>query len=132
MAARPYVMCDTNILIRLFHGDLAIREELDEIGFGRLAISSITAAEIYFGMRKGEVRKTKELLRRFHLIHLTEEVSRRCLALLSDRQRTRLQLPDALIAATAQTIPCELFTLNRRDFRDIPGLSLYRPSRKFG
>jgi predicted nucleic acid-binding protein len=37
----------------------------------------------------------------------------------------RLAVPDAFIAATAMACDVELFTLNKRDFRFIEGLSLY-------
>lgn len=38
-----------------------------------------------------------------------------------------LNLPDALIAATALSHDVQLYTLNLKDFRFIPGLNLYRP-----
>ncbi len=36
-----------------------------------------------------------------------------------------LAVPDSLIAATALTHETPLYTLNRKDFRFIPGLQLY-------
>lgn len=38
-----------------------------------------------------------------------------------------LSLPDALIAATAIVYELDLFTLNQKDFRYIPELTLYEP-----
>jgi tRNA(fMet)-specific endonuclease VapC len=46
MEKKQIVLCDTNILIRYFKGDTAIINELDNIGFRRLAISPVTAAEM--------------------------------------------------------------------------------------
>jgi predicted nucleic acid-binding protein len=37
----------------------------------------------------------------------------------------KLSIPDALIAATALVHDSELFTLNVKDFRFIPSLTLY-------
>ena len=41
----------------------------------------------------------------------------------------KLSLPDALIAATAIESNSELYTLNLKDFRFIPQLNLYQPSK---
>lgn len=37
----------------------------------------------------------------------------------------KLSIPDAIIAATALVYDLELYTLNLKDFRFIPGLTLY-------
>lgn len=39
----------------------------------------------------------------------------------------KLSLPGALIAATALAHQVELYTINVKDFRYIPGLTLYQP-----
>ena len=39
----------------------------------------------------------------------------------------KLSIPDALIAATALIHQLELYTLNLKDFRYIPGLKLHQP-----
>ncbi|MFZ1401047.1 MAG: PIN domain-containing protein [Candidatus Promineifilaceae bacterium] len=41
----------------------------------------------------------------------------------------KLSIPDALIAATALVHNLELFTLNIKDFRFIPGLTLFNPEK---
>ena len=68
-------LCDTNIFIEYFNGDEKIIPELDYLGFERLSLSVVSVAEIYFGMRKKETQITRELLRKFNLIHLDKETS---------------------------------------------------------
>ena len=130
MGTRRIVLCDTNILFHLFHRDSIIEDELNEIGFGSLAISSVTVAETIYGMRKKEERKTKELLRRFHCVHIDKDTSVKLLELMSGYRSPRMKIPDALIAATALVNNFPLFTLNRKDFDFVEGLRLYNPTRK--
>jgi predicted nucleic acid-binding protein len=54
MATKKIILCDTNIFIDYFHGDERTIQELDLLGFERLAISVVSVGEIYFGMRKRE------------------------------------------------------------------------------
>lgn len=130
MGAKKLILCDTNILIHLFHKDAKVSEEMDIIDFNNLAISVITVAEIYYGMRQGESRKTKEVLRAFTIIHLSKEISKKFIELMADRSKRRMQLPDALIAATAIVSNAQLFTLNRQDFDFVSGIELYNPHKK--
>lgn len=87
-------------------------------------ISSLTAQEIYFGMKRGEKRKTKELLGKFRLYHPDKSISNRALA-YQFTYGNRLSVPDALIAATAVEFGFELFTFNAKDFDFIPKLKLF-------
>lgn len=63
--AKRVVLCDTGILIEVFRKNEEIKNTLLELGEENLAISVITTAEILYGMRKHEKKKTKALLRRF-------------------------------------------------------------------
>jgi hypothetical protein len=59
---------------------------------------------------------------------MDEEISTLTLSLLEMYALShRLNLPDALIAATALRYNLSLYTLNIKDFRFIEGLSLYKP-----
>ncbi|MFN4255517.1 MAG: type II toxin-antitoxin system VapC family toxin [Saprospiraceae bacterium] len=127
MATKKVILCDTNIFIDYFHGDERIARELDFLGFGRLAVSVVSVAEIYFGMRKREAAKTKELLRKFNVLHLDKEVSMLFIQFMLGYHERGIAVPDALIAASTVRNNVELFTLNRSDFEFIEGLKLYNP-----
>lgn len=127
MATKKIILCDTNIFIELFHENARIVQELDFLGFERLAISVVAAGEIYFGMRKREATKTKELVRRFNLYHLDKEISNIFIQLMLGYRDKGLSVPDALVAATALANNVELFTLNRSDFEFLKGVKLYNP-----
>lgn len=127
MEAKKIILCDTNIFIGYFHGDETIIKELDYLTFDRLAISVVSVAEIYYGMRKKEATVTRELVRRFTILHLDKEISKLFIQLVLGYKDMRVGVPDALIAATAVANQVELFTLNKKDFDFMDGIKLYKP-----
>ncbi|MEO0041998.1 MAG: hypothetical protein RL329_1446 [Bacteroidota bacterium] len=127
MESKKIILCDTNIFIGYFHGEENIIKELDYLTFDRLAISVISVAEIYYGMRKKEAISTRELVRKFNILHLDKEISKLFLQLVLGYKDMKVGVPDALIAATAVANQVELFTLNRKDFDFIDGIKLYKP-----
>lgn len=58
------------------------------------------------------------------VIEVTQPIAERAVEL---RQRQKLSLGDAIIAATALVHDCELITRNIVDFEEIPGLRLVNP-----
>lgn len=127
MDSKKIILCDTNIFIEYFHGDEKIISELDYLGFERLSLSVVSVAEIYFGMRKKETQITRELLRKFNLIHLDKGTSQSFVQFMLGSKKKGIKIPDALIAASSVYNNVELFTLNRKDFDFISNLRLYNP-----
>ena len=127
MAKKKIILCDTDVLIEYFHDNENIVNELDALGFERLSISVISVGEIYFGMRKRETTATKDLIRRFNLLHIDKPASQIFIQLMLGYKEKGIAVPDALIAATALTQRVELFTLNRSDYNFIEGLKIYNP-----
>jgi len=127
MATKKIVLCDTNIFIEYFHGNERIVQELDFLTFDRLAMPAVAVAEIYFGMRKRVLDKTKALVRKFNLFHIDIGISTLFLQFMLGYHDKGISVPDALIAATAVNNNVELFTLNRADFDFIKDLRLYKP-----
>ena len=127
MAAKKILLCDTNIFIDYFHDDERVIKELDFLGFERLAISAVTVAEIYFGMRKRETVSTRDLIRKFNLLHIDKNTSKLFIQFMLGYKDLGIAIPDALIAATTVSNNVELFTHNRKDFDFIEGLTLYNP-----
>jgi len=123
------ILCDTNILIEFYKNNAGVTVALREIGLSDLAISTVTVGELYFGARdRRELLKLKKHLANLHQIPVDEETSSLTLSLLETYALShRLNLPDAIIAATALRHNLNLYTLNIKDFRFIDGLSLYKP-----
>ncbi|MGA0556733.1 type II toxin-antitoxin system VapC family toxin [Larkinella sp. VNQ87] len=130
MDKKALILCDTNIIVDYFRENATVRQELDLIGFARLAISAVTEAELYQGMYKKEIRATKELINKFAIIHIDKYVSQRFTQLLFEHSGGRLFIGDAFIAATALELDLQLYTQNKKDFQFIKGLRFYRPKTK--
>ncbi|OWY19858.1 type II toxin-antitoxin system VapC family toxin [Sphingobacteriales bacterium UPWRP_1] len=126
MEKKGLVLCDTNVVFKHLRGDTQITKELDKLGFSRLALSAITVAETYFGMKKAEIRKTKEFINKFNVFLLDKNISLKFLEIVF-AYRGQIQIPDAIIAATAIETNLPLFTLNSKDFDFILGVKLYKP-----
>ena len=113
-------------MFHYFRGTPNVIAELDTLGFSRLVLSSVTVGETYYGIKKGEKRKTKELIGRFGIYHTDKNVSKRFLHLMYEHGQA-MSIPDGLIAATALEMGVELYTYNSKDFDFIDGLRLYKP-----
>ena len=123
------ILCDTNILIEFYKNTPSIIQALQGIGVQEIAISAITQAELYFGARnKTELRTIKRHLGMLHSFPIDTTISAQFIGLMETYSLShQLSIPDALIAATALVHGVELYTLNLKDFRFIPGLILYAP-----
>lgn len=124
------ICLDTNIIIELFKGNRVIGAELASQPTSSLCISAVVAAELYQGVLNGaELKRIEAGIARFVLLPTEAVIGANMLLLM--RQFTlshRLSFPDALIAATSLHYGLPLFTLNRKDFRYIPGLQLHEPA----
>jgi tRNA(fMet)-specific endonuclease VapC len=121
------VILDTNIIFELLHENAAFLDEIDKIGTDYLFVCSISTLETFYGMRKNEERKTKELFNRLNRIYIDKEIGRKAESLMFQYRGQRPKIPDCLIAATALCFNMELFTLNRKDFDYIRGVKFYNP-----
>ncbi len=121
------ILCDTNILIEFYRGRADVIETLSAVGVSGLAVSVITVGELYFGARdKRELKTLRENLSLLKQLPIDKEISKLHLELLEKYSLShRLNIPDALIAATALNYSIPLYTLNVRDFHFISGLNLH-------
>lgn len=119
-------LLDTNVLIEIFKGNQDVIDPVQEIGTGNLALSSVTAMELYYGaLNKLELQRIRKHLRAFYCFHLSTAISVTAMHLIEQYSKSHgMQIPDALIAATAIEHECELMTLNLKDFRFIPALKI--------
>lgn len=119
------IFLDTNILIEVLKGDSQTTQRVEAFE-GPLAISAITAMELVYGARnKVEVQRLERFLGLFQLVHLDKSISTSAMRLVTGYAKSHtLDIPDALIAATAIEYQANLFTYNQKDFRFIPNLQL--------
>jgi predicted nucleic acid-binding protein len=121
------ILCDTNILIEFYKTNPSVIQTLQQLGSTNIAVSVITKAELFYGARdKQEFVKIERHLSLCHCYGLNNAISALFLELMSRYSLShKASIPDMLIAATAISHELELYTLNTKDFKFIPELSLY-------
>jgi len=122
------ILCDTNVIIETLKGDEKTIKIMESIGLENIAISSVTVMELYFGaLNKRELNKIKKHLKALNIVHFDSDVSGLAVSMIESYSKSHgLQIPDAIIAATALSLEIKLFTLNLKDFRYIDGLKLQK------
>ena len=122
------ILCDTNVIIEILKGDEKTIKMIERIGLENIAISSVTVMELYFGaLNKKELNKIKKHLKALNIVHFDNDVSELAVSMIESYSKSYgLQIPDAIIAATALSLEIKLFTLNLKDFRYIDGLKLQK------
>ena len=125
--ATNLVMCDTNIFIDWFNGDERTIRQLRKIGLENVALSVITAMELIQGAdNKQQLRRLRKNLNNYSIVNFSADVSELSLRFVEDYKLSHhLQIPDAIIAATAVHYQIPLFTYNTKDFKYIPNIPLY-------
>jgi tRNA(fMet)-specific endonuclease VapC len=128
MESKQMILCDTNILIEIYRGNLSIIENVKSIGQHNIAISDVTCAELFYGARnKKELRTIRKDLSKLEVLPIESEISTSAVKLVEHFAISHnLSLPDALIAATAIYHKIELYTLNVKDFKFIEDVKLYQ------
>lgn len=112
-------LIDTDVVIDHFHGHAQAMQFLaDALAAGEtVAISVVTIAEILSGMRPGEDARTESLLALFAVQDVIPAVARQAGTYLRHYRRThRLELADALVAATAAHLGADLVTRNVKHY----------------
>ena len=122
------VLCDSNIFIEIFRNHSEIEHILNNIGSDNILVSDVIKAELFFGAKdKQELRIIKKYLNNYCSFTIQPEISKMAVEFVENYCLSqKLNLPDALIAATAIYHEVELFTLNTKDFTFIPHLKLYQ------
>jgi predicted nucleic acid-binding protein len=112
------VLLDTDVFIDVLRGARRLA-----VSGHRIAYSVITRAELFSGRQKDE-EDVRLLLSPFRELSVDAAIAERAGRLA----RGRLEMSDALIAATALEHGLELVTRNARDFKEISGLRVRDPN----
>ena len=122
------VLCDTNIFINAFNGRVDTIDQLSKIGLGDIVLSSITVMELFQGMgNKTELAQMKKKIKFYDVVQIDNAVSQKAIEFIETYKLSHgLQIPDAIIGATATVHQIALFTYNVRDFDFLPGIILYQ------
>lgn len=114
---------DTNVLIGWYKAGAINQENLDTIAPVFSIITKIEA--LGFGqITKIEENAIIKMLNTGELIYIDSSIAQQTIVL---RQKLKIKMPDAIIAATALLVDAELWTANISDFNGIEGLKLYNP-----
>lgn len=121
------VLCDTDVIIEFYKGNLQIANILRQIGIENIAISSITVAELFFGaLNKNELNRISKDISLMNVLSINEDINDAFIELMKKYSLShKLKIPDSLIAATSIEYKINLFTLNKKDFAFISNLPLY-------
>lgn len=119
-------LVDTDVLIAHLRGQERARDWLSTARrAGPLAISAVTVAEVYGGMRSAERHEVRRLLDSLTCEPVTRSVGVRAgqFRRVYRRSHAVVSVPDYLVAATAETTGAPLATLNVLHFPMFDGLT---------
>ena len=121
------ILCDTNILIEFYKINPIVIQNLQHIGSANIGVSVITKAELFYGARdKAELSKIERHVALCQSYYLNDNISALFIELMQRYSLShKVSIPDMLIAATAISNDLILYTLNTKDFKFIPEISLY-------
>ena len=122
------VLCDTNIFISAFNGRADTVNQLYKLGLTEIVLSAITVMELFQGMgNKRELAQMKKKIKFYDVIQIDNAISEKAIELIETYKLSHgLQIPDAIIGATAIIYQVPLYTYNIRDFDFLPGVILYQ------
>jgi hypothetical protein len=122
------IIVDTNILISYFRGDENIEKELELLGFDNIIISAITYVEILNGVKKRRLDITFKILDNIDILHFDSDISLSLTRISKSNSKIGIQTPiaDTIIGLAAKQNGYKLYTDNKKDFMDIPGIKFYQ------
>ena len=125
-------LLDTNICIFIINQrPQSVRDRLRHVSIGDMAVSSITASELHYGVEKSRKREQNaRALRKFLLplmiLPYDEEAARHYGSVRAqlEREGKVIGAMDTMIAAHALALGLKIITNNTREFQRIPGLEV--------
>lgn len=122
------ILCDTNVFIHAFNENQTVIDQLKIIGLGKTVLSAITLMELYQGMsNKVELARMKKAMSYYDVVQIDNDISKMAIDLMEKFNLSHgLQIPDAIIGATAIIYQIPLYTYNIKDFKFMPNIKLYQ------
>ena len=123
-------LLDTNAVIHALRGKPAsVRGRLDDEGPGRVCVSSVTVAELWYAAEKSEDPERRHRLFLAFLAPLEvmpfDAAAGKLHGVLRHQLRNQpIGERDLLIAAIARTLGLTLVTANRKEFDRVPALAV--------
>jgi tRNA(fMet)-specific endonuclease VapC len=126
-------MLDTNICIYVLNGSLSHLADRFDAQAASLCISSITFAELWYGVEKSAPTRREtnltglaQLMSRIELLSFDGDAAAHFgeIRAVLERAGTPCGAYDLLIGAHARSLGMTLVTNNRREFDRMPGLSV--------
>lgn len=104
MLTQPLILLDTNVVLYFLGGRLA-----NPLPLGQYFVSVITEIELlsYPSLTPDEETQIRDFLTKITVVGIESNIKEVAITL---RKQYRLRLPDAIIAATAQSLNATLFT----------------------
>lgn len=120
-------LLDTNILSKIFYGNVDVKNFVDSLSVG---IETIVYIECIQGsISNSDKRRIQRSLEKLKFYSLTKEIGEKAIKLIDTYSNSHgLLLADAIIAATALEYDLTLITYNTNDFQFIKGLKILKPS----
>jgi tRNA(fMet)-specific endonuclease VapC len=123
------LLCDTCVIIDLINENDLLLSKLSEEEHFTLFINSIIEMELLQGVHnKLELKKVEQKLTLFHRLEINQDILKTATDLVKKYALShQLKLADAIIAATAITYDVPFYTYNKRDFRYLSDILLWKP-----
>ena len=121
-------LLDTNTVSFAIRGVGAVGDRLREATAAEIAVTAVTEAELWFGVRKSGSRRLERAVSGFldavPILVFDRPAARSygTLRALLEARGTPIGIADTMIAALALATGSILVTNNRRHFRRVPGL----------
>lgn len=121
-------LLDTNTVSFAIRGIGAVGDRLRELEPADIAVSAVTEAELWFGVRKSASKKLERAVVGFldavTILPFDRAAARTygTLRALLERRGRPIGIADTMIAAQALAAGCVMVTNNLRHFRRVPGL----------
>ncbi|MEW6300081.1 MAG: type II toxin-antitoxin system VapC family toxin [Thermodesulfobacteriota bacterium] len=122
-------LIETTILVDVFRGKPEAVAWVDNLPLQGRWVSVITYFELLAGCRnRREQRTVAREMRNYHVLLLTEDISRTALSWFERFHLSRgVGFLDSLIGATAFHQGLPIATLNTKHFEPLPGIRVERP-----
>lgn len=130
MGEKPGVIIDTDILIKIYRGNLEHKRVLQEFSPG-LIISCITEMELLIGCKNKKMQdEIEENLKLYKILTIDAKIISIANEIIKKYSFShKMSVADNFIAATALFYSLEVYTDNKKHFAFIDGLSLFYPDR---